>query len=135
MSDRRPPALAVRPRRWLPALLREVAERCGEAAALRLAEAWGGRYLHVPRRVSPDHPVARDVGLDVLAYLVEAYGDLGRIVVPLGPAARGARGEQIAPLVEVGATANEIAARTGLHVRDVHRWRRRLRAGRGADPA
>jgi transposase len=71
----------------------------------------------------------------VLAYLVEAYGDLGRIVVPMGPAPRRARSEQVVALVEAGASANEIAARTGLHVRDVHRWRRRLREARSADPA
>ena len=124
------------PTPWLPDLLRAMSERFGLATALRFAELFGGRYLHLPKVPEPGHPVARalgEQGVAVLAWLLEherakASGGEDRIVVPKGPTSRSAvMRARVADLLSERRTVNEIAVETGLHVRDVHRHKARLR--------
>lgn len=124
---------APEPRPWLPNLLREMAEDFDLATALRFAAAYGGRYLHLPAKPRADHSVARAFGEPVLAWLIARYGEVERIVVPMGPSAADSRlAATIRRLVAEGRTANDIAGRVGLHVRTVHAWKRRLAADEAA---
>jgi DNA-binding CsgD family transcriptional regulator len=116
------------PPRYLPALLRDMAETFGLPVALRFAELWGGRYLHLPAVARPEHPVAQALGVAVLEWLIAGHDAFARIVVPRGPSSDAAvRAARAAELIAAGASANEIAAQTGLHVRSVHRAKARLR--------
>ncbi len=45
----------------------------GEEAFVRLAEAFGGTRLSVPRKLGRDHPIAKAIGLDAARRLVERY--------------------------------------------------------------
>lgn len=127
MSDRRAVPADLRQRLWLPGLLRDVADAFGEETALKLARELGGRYVYLPKVPERSHPVARAVGLRVLRFLVSRHDELARIVVPKGPDRdRRLRVRLIAEWTARGRTADEIAARTGLHVRTVHYWRARL---------
>lgn len=114
---------------WLPALLRGIADDHGLEVALDFARRHGGRYLYLPARAEPDHPVAQAFGVDLLAWLIERHDHLARIVVPRGP--QQDRAQRLAAVQEMTArqrTADEIAEALGMHVRDVHRDRARLRA-------
>jgi len=115
-------------RPWLPHLLRAMAEDHGLDRALRFAGLFGGRYLHLPARATAEHPVAAAVGIAVLQWLIDRHDHLERIVVPKGPDAdRAQQLRAVRALVARDATADEIAAETGLHVRTAHRLRARLR--------
>jgi len=128
MSDRRPIPVDLRARLWLPALLRDVADAFGEETALRLAKALGGRYVYLPRRATADHPVARAVGVRVLRFLIGRHDELARIVIPKGPDQdRRMRMRAIAEMTAAGASVDQIAAVTGLHVRRIHQVRASLR--------
>jgi hypothetical protein len=116
------------PRLWLPHLLREMADAHGLEVALAFARAFGGRYLHLPARATPEHPVAQAVGVAVLNWLIERHDRLARIVVPRGPdMARAQRLAAVGEMTARGHSADAIAAALGMHVRDVHRDRARLR--------
>lgn len=118
------------PRIWLPALLREVADAHGEDAALMLAQGCGGRFYTLPQRPRADHPIALAAGEVVLAFLIDRYGPLERVVVPKGPdIQRARRVALVRQMMAEGATANAIAAATGMHVRWVYAQRSKLAAG------
>ena len=107
---------------WLPTLLREMAEAFDLRTALRFAELWGGQFLHLPAAARPDHPVAQELGLPVLAWLISRHDHLERVVVPKGPRrAPSANKAAIAALLQrrPAPTLNEMARATGLHVRQV----------------
>jgi hypothetical protein len=118
-------------RLWLPALLRDVADAFGEDAALTLARGWGGQYLRLPAEADADHPIARQLGVKVLRFLIERHDKLERIVIPKGPRDDvRLRRRMIAEMTAAGRTANDIAAATGLHVRTVHAVKAKLRDDR-----
>ena len=115
------------PRPWLPNLLREMADAHGLATALRCADRFGGLYLHLPVEARPNHEVAKHCGMAVLAWLIEQHDQNARIVVPKAAwAARQARLETVRAMTADGRTANEIAQRLALHVRQVERLRERI---------
>lgn len=120
-------------RPWLPHLLREMAEAFDLRAALRFGELFGGRYLHLPAEARPDHPVAQALGVAVLQWLIDRHDRLERITVPKGcHQDRAQMAALMRQLMARGDTADQIAAATGLHVRQVHRWRAKARAEEGA---
>ncbi|MBI1386665.1 MAG: hypothetical protein GC150_17305 [Rhizobiales bacterium] len=47
----------------LPGVLADVARLVGVPAAFRLAAAWGGRRLHLPREPKPSHELCRILGV------------------------------------------------------------------------
>jgi hypothetical protein len=116
-------------RLWLPALLREVADRFGEDTALTLARDLGGRFFTLPSKPRAEHPIAASAGEAVLAFLIERYGALERVTIPKGPdLERLRRLMTLRRMVAQGATANAIAAATGMHVRWVYAQRAKLAA-------
>lgn len=118
-------------RLWLPALLRDIADAFGDEVALALARQWGGQYLRLPAEAEADHPIARALGVPVLRFLIDRHDRLERIVIPKGPREDARlRRRMIAEMTARGATVNEIAAATGLHVRSVHAAKARLRDDR-----
>jgi len=114
---------------FLPSLLRQVAERFGLEPALRLAEAFGGQQVKLPRCARIDHALARRVGLGVHAWLVEHYGG-ERITIPMGPRhpdkVRAAhRLAEVARLTGLGHSTAEIARQLLIHERHVRDLRAR----------
>lgn len=69
-----------------PYVLQQVAEACGAGVALRLAAAYGGRELYVPRpdRIDEGHPLALHLGLATARQVAAVLG-ANRIIIPLGP--------------------------------------------------
>tara|TARA_R110000787_G_scaffold26344_27_gene73759 strand:+ start:704 stop:1093 length:390 start_codon:yes stop_codon:yes gene_type:complete len=117
----------------LPQLLAELAGACGLAAALKLAEAYGGTRLHVPKRVNPAHPLFRALGPEAAAWLVENYGG-DRVDVPLGPLANDRqRRTRIRRLIEENASERDIARAVGITDRTVRRHRAAIRERRNSD--
>jgi len=110
----------------LPPVLADLAEIIGLGAALRLAEAYGGTEIYVPRTPGPDHPVAQVIGLEAARRLGEYLGTPtsgGRIEVPKGDAlSRSRRNRAIVAAVVQGASKQQVARQHGLTTR----WVRRL---------
>lgn len=69
-----------------PYVLQQVAEACGAGVALRLAAAYGGRELYVPRpeAIGESHPLALHLGLATARQVAAVLGS-NRIIIPLGP--------------------------------------------------
>ncbi|QPT09695.1 hypothetical protein [Sphingomonas paucimobilis] len=49
----------------------DLVELIGEAAFVRLAEAFGGTRLYIPSKLDPDHEIVEAVGKDAAILLVE----------------------------------------------------------------
>jgi hypothetical protein len=56
----------------------------GLDVALRFAECFGGHYLWLLAEARHDHPITRQLGELVLAWLIANHGRLDRIIVPKG---------------------------------------------------
>ena len=93
-------------------MLEEIEEIAGRATAIRMAIAWGGREVHIPKPAHlarhPDHPLVRLLEAEGTVLQVSNY--LGGCSVYL-PRARRACAVHLAA---VGATPAEIAARLAL---------------------
>lgn len=108
----------------LPSLLRELAEAHGVAAALRFAADFGGREIMVPTKASPDHPIAKSIGLPALRWLIAARYPGEKIDVPLGPLSTYRKTiEATRRLVEQEAPTADIVRKLGVHTRTVRRHR------------
>lgn len=104
----------------LPGVLGEYAEVAGRAAAYRFAADFGGTEVYVPLEIGAAHPLARSLGLAAARKLVECFGH-GRLLVPLGPFATGARRRQaIVKMLDERKPVREIARRLGCHIRTVY---------------
>jgi len=57
----------------LPDELRQIAEEIGVDAALKLVSARGGVCLYVPMVMTPDHPIARLIGMEAARKLSKRY--------------------------------------------------------------
>lgn len=55
----------------------------GEAALIRLAEAFGGTRLYVPATMKADHDIVRAIGTQAAAILSDRLGGAATIRVPL----------------------------------------------------
>ena len=84
----------------------EVAAVIGDEAAARLAAAFCGRDVYVPRDPGPDHPVALAIGIDK-ARLLGEYFFATKLSFPVGPAKR----QAIRALRAQGLDNREIARR------------------------
>lgn len=61
----------------LPPKLAELVEEIGFPATLKLVEKWGGIRLYVPLegRLSSEHPIAKELGLDVALKLARTHSE------------------------------------------------------------
>lgn len=114
----------------------EIIAVVGVAAATALVQRFGGREIHVPApdRLEPGHPLAQTLGLDAARRFARDF-EGPRYLVPRG-VGRGSglphdAAAEIRALIERGASASAIAARTGCHIRTIARYRRRLRSRAG----
>lgn len=113
--------------RW-PELLRDCAERFGDAAALRLAGRIGGRKIEVPTGARPTK-IDAEIGPELAAWLRETRG--GLVIQVPNFAARLADERRNFVLCNPGLSANDIATRLGITSRRVVQIRSEARA----DPA
>lgn len=113
-------------RHW-PQLLREVAERVGEAEALKLAGTLGGQRITVPTRAGGSK-LAREYGLPVAEILVEMYG--GGIAPIPSFKARIAEERRRFVLTNDHLLTNDVAERLGISYRRVQQ----IREAAQADP-
>ncbi|WP_279480287.1 hypothetical protein [Aureimonas sp. SK2] len=122
---------------YLPGILAEIAEVAGEAAALAVADAKGGRQVWIPKTATPGHWLVDAVGLEaaeaICRHFLQSNADgkeVGRlrILIPQGPAGsiRRARRKMI-DAIEAGASARDAARVAGLHERTAWRMKARLR--------
>lgn len=129
---------AVSDHDYLPAVLAEIAEVAGIAAALAIADARGGTRVHFPARAPDEHWLPRLVGREAADKLcahfrVTMSGGV-TVLVPLGPKnfykrARRRAGEMFAK----GSSNAEVAKAIGVHCRSIERYRARERDVRGSD--
>lgn len=65
----------------LPAKLLELVEAVGFPETLKLVERWGGVRLYVPlpEHVTPEHPIAKEIGLDAALKLAATIRKSGSI--------------------------------------------------------
>ena len=109
-----------------PSLLCDVAAAGGEAAADRLATAFGGRVIYIPRKPTPR--LTSVVGLEAAAWLCRTYAG-EYIRVPMGPRRRDVQNaRRIQNLSDQGLSARTIAETVGVSERTVHRVRARCRS-------
>lgn len=119
---------------YLPGLLGEIAEIAGEAAALRIARAKGGRRAYFPARPKPGSWIVEAVGQEAAARICSALvaGERGvELPVPLGPV--GTRGRVWHILQRAfadGATVAEAAALAGVDERTARRHKNRQSGAR-----
>lgn len=118
--------------------LDRVAQVAGEPAAYALADARGGRRVHIPHTGSAETELGLIVGAEAAAKLAAAFGGLDFAV-----ARRWRWPERAARLDAAGKSRSEIAAALGTSERNVYKLLDRAReAGalpprprRGYDPA
>ena len=123
--------------------LAELESAIGADATLSLIEAKGGTNIFIPATITPDHWLVDLLGLDAAAKLCEyfavgavnAHGDTvglrgGVYTIPNNKTrARGLRYRQAVLTASLaGRTVTEIALHLGIHIRNVKRWRAKLRA-------
>ncbi len=108
----------------LPPGLRDIADVIGLDAALKLAQAKGGQRIAVPGRICDGHWLIEVMGREKAEELSRYLTDGNRIHldVPFGPTHSGARRNALTyQMLDNGASANEVAAATGVTRRTVFR--------------
>lgn len=103
----------------LPGALRELARVLGESSAFKLVERRGGGRLVVPRKVHPDHRLMDELGLQVFAALVDAYGGEVLTLPKYDSVARQLRHERVRKYRAEGLTIDRVAVATGYTRRQV----------------
>ncbi|WP_347258035.1 Mor transcription activator family protein [Methylocaldum sp.] len=66
----------------LPRVLQEIAFLVGPENAVKIARAYGGVRLYVPKRMKPDHPLAELVGFENACALSTGFGGLPHFDIP-----------------------------------------------------
>lgn len=116
----------------LPAVLRRIADAVGVEAALALADARGGRRIHVPKHMLAAHWIVREIGMERARRLAAVFGG-EQIDLPASRtgATKAARRRCDHALAQ-GASLDEAARVSGL-TRSTVQWRRKhkLRVARG----
>ena len=106
---------------YLPGVLTLIAEEIGEAVAVHLAEARGGRYIYVPKTPKAHAELSRIVGLEAAQQLSKLLGH-GTLLVPCGNiGGAGGRRARIEALWRQGLTKAQIATKVDVHIRTVER--------------
>ena len=103
----------------LPPALKQVEARFGEPAALAVANSYSGRCVYVPATMTQDHPIARELGLELAAGLAELYGGEMLDVPRCSELERERRNDRLVKAREAGATISELVVRFGLSRRQV----------------
>jgi hypothetical protein len=101
----------------------------GEAAALQLEEALGGRRVFVPRKLGDHHPIAAAIGLQLALSIAGAFGG-EHLDIPLS-AGRRAR---IVKLKASGLSVEQVRSRVGCSRRLVFLALAEAKAGAGTGP-
>lgn len=107
----------------------DISAVAGWTATVKLQVWFSGRYVYIPSVASPSHPLARLLGLSVLAALVREFGGPGdrALWIPSECAQdRFRRDRDIAVALANGTTVQELAERFGLTVRRVEQIREEL---------
>jgi hypothetical protein len=92
-----------------PELVRVIGQACGYEAAVAIVRKWGGVRLFIPQAVTADHVLAKTIGLDAAAKLVELLGH-GHVEVPMWTAATAAlKTRLVLSLAAEGLSRREIA--------------------------
>lgn len=110
--------------------LQTIEEAVGTAAALQLAQAYGGTVVYIPASPREDHWLSLLVGHDGAQRIACLFGGRGRkIVIPLGPCGgqRGRLHRAILDGLKDGLSTSTIARATGTHERTIRRHRHRAR--------
>ena len=108
-----------------PGVLREIAEAAGQVAAVKVADAVGGRRAYFPAEPKEGHWLVDLVGMEraraICAQL--APGDRGvELEVPLGPVGdRFKKHRRLRALIDRGLSKPEIVRLTGLHPKTIQR--------------
>ncbi len=103
----------------LPGALRDLVRALGEPAAFKLVERRGGGRLVVPRKVDPNHRLMDELGLQVFAALVDAYGGEVIELPKYDSVARQLRHERVRKHRRDGLTLDRVATATGYTRRQV----------------
>lgn len=102
-------------RHLLPEKISELGQVIGLDAALKLAAAWPGIRLFVPKQIEADHPIAVAIGFKAARELSKIYG--GESITP--PICqryhRAAMKAQMMKEYRNGASASELARKYGVH--------------------
>lgn len=114
---------------FLPDLLRRIAGKFGLGVALQFADDFGGREIKLPAKASPDHAIAKAVGLPVLAWLLKHRHPGEKLVVPLGPLSTYSRRiATIRRMLREDAPTERIVREIRCHERTIRRHRAAARA-------
>lgn len=119
-----------------PRLLAEIADIAGENAARLLSARKGGTVVYIPAYVEDGHWLAELLGIDAARAIgrhLSVEMSTGRrtgahVLIPMHADRIG--GARWGAALSSGKSANEIATMLGVHVRTVHRRRRKARFGR-----
>ncbi len=105
--------------------LNRLSDVIGVAAALALAERFGGGEIYVPLRIQADHPVAQCIGVEAAEKLAAAFGSGqsgARIDIPKGDdITRARRNRAIVAASETGVSKQALGRAHGLTTRWVRR--------------
>ncbi len=123
----------------LRAVLGEIAKVAGEPAAINFAAAKGGARVYIPARVTSKHWLVECVGEKAAAAICAHFAIDGigqRIDVPLAGGGvhsqlKRAIAKRVHELDQQNVSAPDIARKTGVTQRTVHRHRSAHRGGRG----
>ena len=106
----------------LPGVLAEIAEVAGRDAALRIALAWGGGEIHLPKarhiEAHPEHPLVQVLADRAAALRVAKRVGGGSVYIPMAHKACAVH------LAAAGEAAPAIAARLGIAVKTARRYAR-----------
>lgn len=109
-----------------------IADVIGLAAALKLAEHFGGTEIYVPLRIREDHPVARAIGVEAALLLARELGGHTGVRIDMPKAdevTRARRNQAIVAAEQAGVTKPALARRHGLSTRRI----RQICNGDGVD--
>lgn len=110
-----------------PAVLQQVADAAGPAAAIKLAKDHGGTRLYIPRAPTPKSVLSRSVGQEAAERIAAALG-FGFVNVPLGPRIWDRRVvAAVGELLARKKSVPQIAWQLGITERTVYRCKRVLR--------
>lgn len=118
------------PLRHLPHVLDQIARIAGDDAARLIADSTGGTRVYIPPQPSPDHWLAKLVGLDaarkIADHFTAGFGGI-RIEIPLADTGFIARQQAKCDAMIIGARSErDIARACGYTIRTVRRRRASL---------
>ena len=103
-----------------PQGLVQMAEIIGQAAALELAEVFGGQRVYLPAKVTDGHPYLAVITRDMLAKICGSWLAGGWYELPRGPM-RDSKGKDIRALIAAGHAYRAIARALKVSERHVER--------------